>query len=164
MDRAVLTCGELGSMLIERLLARYGVWLIRVPEANPIPASFWGGSEAGIRGTSLYARDDTPVHSLLHELSHVACMSSDRRAGLDRNAGSDDDEESAVCYLQVLVADYLPRFGRERCFDDMDAWGYSFREGSVRNWFAGDGRDARAWLKVNGLIDVDDQVLWRLRT
>ena len=49
-----------------------------------------------------------------------------------RDAGGDDAEENAVCYLQILWADALPGFGRERMFLDMDAWGYTFRLGSAR--------------------------------
>ena len=33
------------------------------------PGSYWGDSEAGLRGNALYVRADTPLHSLLHELS-----------------------------------------------------------------------------------------------
>jgi hypothetical protein len=108
-------------------------------------------------------RPDTPVHSLLHELAHFVCMSAERRARLDRDAGSDDAEECAVCYLQLLLADVLEGFGRGKSLRDMDAWGYSFREGSAENWFRGDGRFAGAWLLERGLIDEQGQPTWRLR-
>ena len=108
-----------------------------------LPGSYWGESEAGLRGNVLYVRADTPLHSLLHELSHFVCMSPERRAGLDRDAGGDDAEECAVCYLQILLADELPQLGRERMFEDMDAWGYTFRLGSSRAWFERDAADAR---------------------
>ena len=68
---------------------------------------------------------------LLHEACHYICMAPERRAGFDRDAGGDDLEESAVCYLQVLLADELPGVGRERLCADMDAWGYSFRLGNA---------------------------------
>ena len=96
--------------------------------------------EAGLIGDAVYARADTPAHSLLHELCHYVCMDDARRAALATDAGGNDDEESAVCYLQVLLARALARLRRERCLHDMDAWGYSFREGSARAWFRGDGR------------------------
>jgi len=80
-------------------------------------------------------------------------MSPERRAGLDRDAGGDDLEESAVCYLQVLFADELPHVGRDRLFIDMDAWGYSFRLGSSRAWFEQDAEDAREWLYEHGVIE-----------
>ena len=81
-------------------------------------------------------------------------MTPERRAGLDRDAGGDDPEESAVCYLQILLADALAGVGRERMMQDMDAWGYSFRLGSTRAWFEGDAEDARAWLARHGVIDA----------
>ena len=77
--------------------------LTLVARGESIPGSYWGESEAGLKGERLYARLDTPVHSVLHEASHYICMTPERRARLDRDAGGDDDEESAVCYLQVLL-------------------------------------------------------------
>ena len=90
-------------------------------------------------------------------------MSSDRRRALWRDAGGDVDEESAVCYLQVLLADTIPGLGRQRLFRDLDAWGYSFREGCARRWFSGDGQSARRWLESNGLIDVAGEPTWKVR-
>src|SRR6201990_3202703 len=107
--------------------------MLLAPE-EVIPGSYWGDSEAGLKGDRLYARMDTPVHSVLHEASHYICMSPERRSGLDRDAGGDDAEESAVCYLQVLLADQLPQVGRERMCRDMDDWGYSFMLGSGATW------------------------------
>ena len=52
------------------------------------------------------------------------------------NAGGDDLEESAVCFLQVILADFLDGVGRDRLMRDMDAWGYSFRLGSTAAWSA----------------------------
>ncbi len=134
-----------------------------VGDGEKIPASFWGESEAGIRGKELFARRDTPVHSVLHELSHIVCMMGGRRTALDRDAGADDDEESAVCYLQTVLAEHLEAYGHERCCDDMDAWGYSFREGSVRNWLAGDGLESRNWLIEAGILDRAGNPTWQLR-
>ena len=123
-----------------------------------IAGSYWGESEAGLKGDRLYARLDTPMHSVLHEASHYICMTPERRAGLDRDAGGDDLEESAVCYLQVLLAGELRGVGVERAFADMDAWGYSFRLGSTRAWFENDAADARAWLRQHGVTDTDDRL------
>ena len=128
-----------------------------------IPGSYWGESEAGLRADQLYARLDTPVHSILHEACHYICMSPERRSGLDRDAGGDDLEESAVCYLQVLLADELPGVGRQRLCADMDDWGYSFRFGSTRAWFEGDAEDARVWLRQQGVIDGADRPTGLLR-
>jgi hypothetical protein len=127
-----------------------------------LPGSYWGDSEAGLQGNRLYVRPDTPLHSLLHELSHFVCMSPERRAGLDRDAGGDDEEECGVCYLQILLADELP-WGRDRMLDDMDRWGYSFRLGSARAWFEQDAADARRWLRQQGLVGDDGLPVFRLR-
>jgi hypothetical protein len=145
------------------LLNRYALQLTLVAPGEPIPGSYWGHSEAGLKGEQLYARLDTPVHSVLHEASHYICMSAERRAGLERDAGGDDLEESAVCYLQVLLADELPGVGRERLFTDMDAWGYSFRLGHTRAWFEADAGDARSWLQQHGIIGASGQVSGALR-
>ncbi|MEP6548382.1 MAG: hypothetical protein ABJD53_13060 [Gammaproteobacteria bacterium] len=119
-----------------------------------IPGSYWGEREAGLIGSKLYARLDTPLHSVLHEGAHFICMTPERRAGLDTNAGGDDAEETAACYLQVTLADTLPNVGHERICRDMDEWGYSFRLGSTAAWFAQDAEDARDWLISHGLIDL----------
>lgn len=145
------------------LARRYGVDLVLGAADAVPPGSYWGDSEAGLRGNVLYVRADTPLHSLLHELSHYVCMSPGRRAALDRDAGGDDDEESAVCYLQILLADELPTLGRARMLRDMDAWGYTFRLGSARAWFEQDAADARAWLRRHGLVGEDDRPSFQLK-
>ncbi len=145
------------------LARRYGVELVLCARETPLPGSYWGESEAGLRGNTLYVRADTPLHSLLHELCHYICMSPARRAALDRDAGGDDDEESAVCYLQILLADELPMLGRARMLADMDAWGYTFRLGSARAWFEEDAADARTWLAREGLTGAGDRPTFRER-
>lgn len=106
----------------------------------------------------LYARPDTPLHSVLHEAAHFICMSPERRAQLDRDAGGDDAEECGVCYLQVLLAMQLPQCGYARACEDMDAWGYSFRLGSTRAWFEHDAEDARLWLVSEGVVTADGKL------
>jgi len=150
---AVLLLNGTDRVAVALLLGRYGLTLTLVGPYEAIPGSYWGDSEAGLTGDTLYARLDTPLHSVLHEAGHYVCMSPERRAGLDRDAGGDDLEESAVCYLQVLFADELPHVGRDRLFIDMDAWGYSFRLGSSRAWFEQDAEDAREWLYEHGVIE-----------
>ena len=93
---------------LTRLLERYGLCMQVLADRVPIPGSYWGGSEAGLQGERLLARPDTPLHSILHESAHYICMDAQRRAQLARDAGGDDAEESAVCYLQVLMAEALP--------------------------------------------------------
>jgi hypothetical protein len=148
---------------VVELTRRYGVELRQLAAGETVPGSYWGESEAGLRGSDLFVRADTPLHSLLHELSHYVCMSAARRASLDRDAGGDDDEECAVCYLQILLADELPPLGRARMLEDMDAWGYTFRLGSSRGWFEQDAADACAWLRLNGVVDDGGRPTFQLR-
>jgi hypothetical protein len=158
----VLRVGYNADPYIAALTRRYGVELVCCAEHETPPGSYWGDSEAGLRGNALYVRPDTPLHSLLHELSHYVCMAAERRAALERDAGGDDAEECAVCYLQILLADELP-LGRERMLRDMDSWGYSFRFGSARAWFEQDSADAGAWLCRHGLVDEEKRPTWRIR-
>lgn len=160
---AVLLLRSVDRLGVALLLNRFGLSLTLVAYGEEIPGSYWGDSEAGLRGEQLYARLDTPVHSILHEASHYICMSPERRAGLDTDAGGDDLEEAAVCYLQLLLAGELAAVGRTRMLADMDSWGYSFRRGSTRAWFEGDAEDARAWLERHGVIDAGGQVTGGLR-
>ena len=163
-EAGVLRVGDLDRQIVTRFLARYGLTPGWIAEGAPITGSFWGDPEAGIVGRQVYVRPDTPVHSLLHEVCHIVCMDDRRRAVLDRDAGGDDQEESAVCYLQVVLADYLDGVGRDRLMQDMDAWGYSFRLGSTGRWFGEDASDAREWLVDKGLLDDRGAPVFRLRS
>ena len=116
-------------------------------DGAPIPGSYWGECEAGLVGACVHARADTPVHSLLHEAAHLLVMPPERRARVHTDASDCQFEEDAACYLQLLLADWLPGVGRERLMADMDAWGYSFRLGSTRAWFERDAEDARDFLR-----------------
>ena len=158
---SVLTCAQAPGL--GDLVGRYGLELVRLPDGAAIPGSFWGEPEAGLVRGNLLVRDDTPLHSALHEACHFVCMDEARRAGLHTDAGGDESEESAVCYLQILLADRLPTAGRDRLFADMDLWGYSFRLGRARAWFEYDAEDARDWLLEHDLIDRDRKPTWRLR-
>ena len=159
----VLRVGQDPHPSLTALARRYGIELVQCAADVVPPGSYWGESEAGLRGNVLYVRADTPLHSLLHELSHYVCMAPARRAALDRDAGGDDDEESAVCYLQILLADELPPLGRARMLRDMDAWGYTFRLGSARAWFEQDSAEARAWLQRYGLVGEDGRPSFSLK-
>lgn len=159
----VVTVAHVGPGSLAALLARYGLELVVQAPGEPVSGSFWGDPEAGVIGTTVYVRPDTPIHSLLHEAGHVICMDGERRAALERDAGGDALEESAVCYLQVLLADAIATVGRERLMVDMDAWGYTFRLGSTRAWFEQDADDARDFLIEHGLIDKNERPTWSLR-
>jgi hypothetical protein len=158
----VLLLSAIDRLELSLLLDRFGLELVLVAPETVIPGSYWGEGEAGLIGARLYARLDTPLHSVLHEGAHFVCMSAERRAGLDTDAGGDDAEESAVCYLQILLAEAL-QFELERMCGDMDAWGYSFRLGSAARWFAEDAADARAWLLEQRLIDAQGAIAYALR-
>jgi len=159
----VLRLADISMAVLTGLLSKYGLALRMVPPETAIPGSFWGDEEAGLIGNELLVRADTPLHSILHESCHYICMDQDRRAGLDTDAGGDYDEENAVCYLQILLADHIESLGRSRMFSDMDRWGYTFRLGSARAWFEKDADDARAYLLEQGLIDPSGQPTFKLR-
>ena len=154
----VLRLRDVSGSAVTALLKSLGMRFERVPSSEPIPGSYWGDEEAGLVKNCVYARNDTPLHSILHEACHWLCMDDERRQQLDTNAGGDYEEENAVCYLQILLADRLPGFGRNRCMADMDAWGYSFRLGSAQAWFEGDGEDARDWLERRGILVGNGEV------
>jgi hypothetical protein len=159
----VLLVNAIDRLSLEMLLDRYGLALHLVAPDEIIPGSYWGEREAGLIGAKIFARLDTPLHSVLHESAHFICMTPERRAGLDTDAGGDDAEESAVCYLQLILSDLLPNVGRERMYRDMDEWGYSFRLGSTAAWFAGDAEDARGWLIRRGLLDPRGRITYACR-
>ena len=143
---AVATIADIGWAAPAALLARFDLELVEVEPGEAIPGSFWGDAEAGIIGSRVYARSDTPVHSLLHEAGHLMVMPPERRSAVHTDAGDTQRDEDAVCYLQLLLADVLPGFGLAQAFADMDAWGYTFRLGSARAWFENDAEDAAAYL------------------
>lgn len=161
---AVLLLCDVDRAALQDLLERYTLRLSLVPAAQAIPGSYWGECEAGLVGSRLFARTDTPLHSVLHEAAHFVCMSGARRAALSTDAGGDDAEENAVCYLQIIWADLLPGVGCERLFDDMNVWGYSFRLGCARRWFREDAGDARRWLQDAAILDADELLTYRLRS
>jgi len=160
LTSTVMTLAEQANLVsqVRSLLARYGLTLQVLPKEALIPGSYWGAPEAGLIKHTIYARLDTPIHSILHESCHVICMDAQRRAHLHTDAnGRTPIEESAVCYLQIILADYLPAFGRERALADMDAWGYSFRLGSAQRWFTEDAADAQQWLYTHDLLEAASQ-------
>lgn len=163
-DPAVLVCRELPAGGLGRLLAPFELEVREVVEGASIPGSYWGEPEAGIRGSTVFVRGDTPIHSALHEACHLICAAAAGRTGLDTDAGGTDLEESGVCYLQIVLAGHLPGVGSERLMADMDAWGYSFRLGSTRAWFHEDAEDARVWLVDHGLLTPAGEPTWRARS
>ena len=150
----ILTLANIAFDDASVLLARFGLNLQHVPDREPIPGSYWGECEAGIIGNTVYARSDTPVHSLLHEACHLIVLSPERRNGVHTDATDSNEEEDAVCVLQSLLGDAIAGVGRDRVFADMDAWGYTFRLGSARAYVEHDAESAWEWLHAHGLVDA----------
>jgi hypothetical protein len=144
------------SQLVE-LLGPYGLEIQIVADGSAIPGSYWGDEEAGLIGSRLLLRDDTPVHSALHEACHYICMDQQRKEALHTDAGGTDVEENAVCYLQILLADKMPSYSSGEAMQDMDSWGYSFRNGSAKSWFESDAEDAVEFLLERDLHCVKNQ-------
>ncbi|MCP3851893.1 MAG: hypothetical protein GY694_16910 [Gammaproteobacteria bacterium] len=159
----MLFCNFNNNSSLKSLLSRYNLEINWIEEDCPIPGSWFGEPEAGIIQNQLYIRNDTPVHSALHESCHYVCMDAVRRANLDTDAAGDYDEENGVCYLQILLADYLPEMNQQAMMKDMDNWGYTFRLGSAKRWFEEDAEDAREWLFTHGLISSKNQPTFQLR-
>ncbi len=150
--KRMLLLSDIDSDAVHALLASHGLELVPVDDDLEIPGSYWGAPEAGVIGRRVFARSDTPMHSLLHEASHLIVADPARRDAIHTDASDSTEEEDATCYLQIVLADALPGAGRERVMADMDAWGYSFRLGSTRAWFEQDAEDARSFLARRGLI------------
>ncbi len=151
-DATVLRVADIDFTAASRLLATHDLALHRVADGAAIPGSYWGEPEAGIIGSHVYARADTPVHSLLHEACHLIVLPPARRAAVHTDATDSIEEEDAVCYLQIVLAAQLAGVGSARLMADMDAWGYTFRLGSARAWFRDDAAEARHWLQTRGLL------------
>ena len=152
----MLLVNAIDRLALPVLLDRYGLAFHLVSPGEIIPGSYWGEREAGLMGSKIFTRLDTPVHSVLHEGAHFICMTPERRAGLHTDAGGDHAEEDAVCYLQIILAQSLPNVGRERMCRDMDEWGYTFRLGSAAQWFDQDAEDARDWLTRHGVLNSNN--------
>ncbi|HEY8011881.1 MAG TPA: hypothetical protein VIE67_12885 [Rudaea sp.] len=150
----MLTLGDIDSDAAAALLACYGIAVEHIGDDLAIPGSYWGEPEAGVIGEKVYARRDTPLHSLLHEACHLIVAPADRRDRIHTDASDSQAEEDAVCYLQIVLADFFPGVGRESLMRDMDEWGYTFRLGSASEWFDHDAQDARAWLGERGLLPI----------
>lgn len=150
--RPVLTLADIAFADVASLLASYDLQLRIVDDNAPIPGSYWGEPEAGMIGNVIYARMDTPVHSLLHEAAHLIVLDPTRRASVHTDATDSIEEEDAVCVLQSLLGDALDGVGADRILADMDAWGYTFRLGSAGAYVQHDAESAWRWLFDRGLV------------
>ena len=160
----MLRINGIDRVALAMLLARYGLELTLVAPQEVIPGSYWGDSEAGLIGHRIHARLDTPLHSVLHEAAHSICMTPERRAGLDTDAGGDD----AGGVRRVLSAG-----AAGRC-----AAGGRAASGCSATWTSGatasgwaaqqpgsnqDADDARAWLVKHGVLDAQCRVTYANR-
>ena len=155
-DAAVLRLHDIAIEQAQKLLGLFDLELTMIPDGEAIPGSYWGECEAGLIGTRVYARVDTPVHSLLHEACHLIVLFPEKRGAVHTDASDSVLEEDATCYLQLLLADRITGFGFTRACADMDTWGYSFRLGSARAWFEQDADDARIFLHARGLLPLPE--------
>ncbi|PWQ98918.1 hypothetical protein [Leucothrix arctica] len=159
----VLRLSEVSSVELKSLLEKYDLQLIISPLNEAIPGSFWGDEEAGLIHNKVYARLDTPIHSIFHESCHFICMTQARREQLHTNAGGTQDEENAVCYLQLLLCNEIGAITAEKMMGDMDTWGYNFMLGSCRAWFEQDAKDSSQWLIDHKIISNDETPTYLLR-
>jgi len=157
------TLADIDRTHFSQLLAKYGIDVCQLKLNEVIPGSYWGAPEAGIIRNQLFIRPDTPIHSALHESCHYVCMDEIRRKNLHTDTGGDYDEENAVCYLQILLANYIPGINPMMLCEDMDEWGYTFRLGSAKRWFLEDADDALAWLQQADILNQDKQVTWNIK-
>jgi hypothetical protein len=128
----VLTLADIHFDDAASLLGSFDLSLVQVADGEQIPGSYWGECEAGVIGSTVHARSDTPVHSLLHEGCHLIVLSPDRRAGVHTDATDSIEEEDAVCVL-----------------------GYTFRRGSARAYVEHDAEAAWTWLEARGLVNAN---------
>ena len=145
------------------LLRRYQLQFVQIADHCDIPHSYWGAPEAGRLGSTLYARADTPIHSLLHEACHYICMAPEQRSQPGIDAKGSVLEENACCYLQIILADYIPSLNRHILMYDMNCWGYSFRLGSSARWFFADSEQTRQWLIAQSILTGENLPSWQLR-
>jgi hypothetical protein len=155
----MLLMSDIGFDSPRELLARYRLELIQVINDDIIPGSFWGECEAGVIGSAVYARHDTPVHSLLHEAGHLIVLPEEQRQHIHTDASDSVAEEDAVCVLQAILGDELPGLSRAQIFEDMDDWGYTFRLGSAKAYFEQDAQSAFSLLQERGLIDAEMKLI-----
>jgi hypothetical protein len=156
---AVLTLGDIAFHDVASLLARYDLALERIADDAPIPGSYWGAPEAGLIGNTVFVRNDTPVHSLLHEAAHLIVLPHERRAAVHTDATDSIEEEDAVLVLQALLGEAIPGVGAARVLADMDAWGYTFRLGSAQAYVEHDADAAWMLLHRLGLVTPARQLL-----
>ena len=156
---SVLTLSDIYRSHVAALLGGSGLQLVHVADAAPIPGSYWGEPEAGLVGATVFARGDTPVHSVLHEAAHLIVLPPEKRALVHTDATDSIAEEDAVCVLQSLLGDAIPGVGAARVFAVMDGWGDTLRVGSARAYLMHAAQEAWQWLVERGLVHSETRDL-----
>jgi len=99
----VLLVNAIDRLPLEVMLDRYGLAFVLAAPEEVIPGSYWGEREAGLMGSrSSPGSTRRCIRCCTGRAISSACRPSGR-AGLDTDAGGDDAEENAVCYLQILI-------------------------------------------------------------
>ena len=129
----VLRLGEFDFNQLSALLARFDLKLDICTDGESIPGSYWGDDEAGLRANHLYARSDTPVHSILHEACHYICVSAARRQNLDTNAGSDNAEETQFVTCRSCSPDNSSAWAASACLSTWIAGATVFGSARARH-------------------------------
>ena len=116
-EPAVLRLRDIDTRSVAALLSRFGLQVSVLADDAEIPGSYWGECEAGLIGDQLYARPDTPLHSILHEACHWITCTPERRATVHTDAADTEAEEGAIDAQTleplVRVADTDPEVARE---------------------------------------------------
>ena len=84
--RAVVTLADLDRREVTELLARFGARLVEVAAHDGIPGSYWGDTEAGLVGDTVYARGRE--HLVRDVAPQLRTLSPERiaRIRIDNNA------------------------------------------------------------------------------
>ena len=93
----VTPVSALPEAALHALLHPYGLRIEMLADGVEIPGSYWGEPEAGVIGSKVYARADTPLHSLLHEACHLLVADPHRRESIHTDASDSQLEEDAAC-------------------------------------------------------------------
>ena len=85
VQTGVLRVGDVEYAAIDNLANRYGLTVKSIADGETITGSFWGEPEAGIKGLSVFVRSDTPIHSMLHEISHIIQVGIENHGAVEFN-------------------------------------------------------------------------------
>ena len=130
----------------------YGTTLPDADFYNDPPNSFHGEGIGWCKGTLLY-REDCVIHSLGHEVGHLANLSIKRWRGL--RSEDPGTSENVAMVVQVLLAKEIDGLGVDLMLEEMEMADYAFTrwfEGDISGkqwWESGPDRNMkRAWKKA----------------